>query len=208
MVASAKLQRVLMVVLVTLVAAIVVVLSTGQGGGSPTASAGTQFQGPTMPAGLRAHDFTLRDQHGRPVRLSADRGHVIILTFIHSLCHDACPLMIEQIKGALNLLPDDGAGVPAIGVSAYPSEDTAARRRAFLAQHEMTGRLAFVNGPEAGMRPIYKAYAIEPVTPKVDHSTFVFLIDKRGLERVGFPADELTPEALAHDIRVLQRESA
>jgi len=209
MVASAKLQRVLMVVLVTLVAAIVVVLGTGQGGGgSPTATAGTQFQGPTMPAGLRAHDFTLRDQHGRPVSLAADRGHVVILTFIHSLCHDACPLMVEQIKGALNLLPDAGAGVPAIGVSADPSEDTVARRRAFLAKHEMTGRLAFVNGPEATMRPIFKAYAIQPVTPKIDHSTFVILIDKHGLERVGFAADELTPEALAHDIRVLQREPA
>lgn len=208
MVASAKRQRVLMVALVTLVAAIVVVLATGQGGGSPTATASTQFQGPTMPADLRAHDFTLTDQHGRRVRLSADRGHVVILTFIHSLCHDACPLMVEQIKGALNLLPGNGAGVPAIGVSADPSEDTVARRRAFLAKHEMTGRLAFVNGPEAVMRPIFKAYAIQPVTPKVDHSTFVILVDKRGLERVGFAADELTPEALAHDIRVLQREPA
>jgi protein SCO1/2 len=44
------------------------------------------------------------------------------------------------------------------------------------------------------------------VTPKVDHSTFVILIDKRGLERVGFAADQLTPEGLAHDIRVLERE--
>lgn len=209
MLASAKLQRVLMVALVVLVAAIVVVLSTGQGGGgSTTATAGTEFQGPTMPPGLRAHDFTLRDQTGHPVSLAADRGHVVILTFIHSLCHDACPLMVEAIKGALNLLPDNGAGVPAIGVSADPSEDTVARRRAFLARHEMTGRLAFVNGPEAVMRRIFRAYAIQPVTPKIDHSTFVILVDKRGLERVGFPADELTPEALAHDIRVLQREPA
>lgn len=209
MVASAKRQRVLMVVLVTLVAAIVVVLSAGQGGGgSPTATAGTRFQGPTMPPGLRAHDFTLRDQDGRPVSLAADRGHVVILTFIHSLCRDACPLMAEQIKGALNLLPHNGAGIPAIGVSAAPAEDTVARRRAFLARHEMTGRMEYVNGPGAAMRTIYKAYFIQPVTPKIDHSTFVFLVDKRGIERVGFSADELTPEALAHDIRVLQREPA
>jgi hypothetical protein len=33
------------------------------------------------------------------------------------------------------------------------------------------------------------------------------LIDRRGLERVGFPADQLTPEGLAHDIRVLERGS-
>jgi protein SCO1/2 len=58
------------------------------------------------------------------------------------------------------------------------------------------------------MRPIWHAYAIEPVTPRVDHSTFVILIGKRGGERVGFAADQLTPESLAHDIRVLEREPA
>ena len=58
------------------------------------------------------------------------------------------------------------------------------------------------------MRPVWRAYAIQPVTPKIDHSTFVLLIDKRGLERIGFPADELTPEGLSHDIGVLERERA
>jgi hypothetical protein len=34
------------------------------------------------------------------------------------------------------------------------------------------------------------------------------LIDRSGIERVGFAADQLTPEGLAHDIRVLERERA
>ncbi len=207
MLASGKLQRVLMVALVALVAAIGVVLATGQGNGNngATASASAAFAGPTMPP-VRAYDFTLRDVNGQRVSLAADRGHVVILTFIHSLCRDACPLMVEAIKGALNLLPGNGAGVPAIGVSVAPAEDTIVHRRVFLAKHAMTGRLAFVNGPMAAMRRIWHAYAIQPVTPKVDHSTFVILVDKRGIERVGFAADELTPEGLAHDIRVLQRQ--
>ena len=209
MAASAKLQRVLMVLLVVLVGAIVFVL-VGNRGSAQTSTkppgTGSPFAGPTMPPGLKAHNFALRDVNGRRVTLSAYRGHVVVLTFIHSLCHDACPLMVEQIKGALNLLPEGGRGVPAIGVSAAPAEDTVAHRRAFLAKHGMTGRLAFLNGPEKVMRPIWHAYAVLPVTPKVDHSTFVILIDKRGLERVGFAADQLTPEGLAHDIRVLERE--
>jgi protein SCO1/2 len=159
-----------------------------------------------MPAGLRAANFSLMDQSGHRVTLSHYRGHVVVLTFIHSLCHDTCPFMVEQIKGALGDLPRDGSGVPAIGVSAAPAEDTVAHRRAFLAKHHMTGRLAFVNGPPATMRRVWHAYGILPVTPKVDHSTFVLVIDKRGLERVGFAADQLTPEGLSHDIRVLERE--
>jgi cytochrome oxidase Cu insertion factor (SCO1/SenC/PrrC family) len=142
------------------------------------------------------------------VTLSHYRGHVVVLTFIHSLCHDTCPFMVEQIKGALNDLPNDGHGIPAIGVSVEPSQDTVANRRAFLSRHEMTGRMAFVNGPLAVMRRVWHDYAIQPVTPRVDHSTFVLLIDKRGFERIGYAADQLTPEDLAHDIRVLERQPA
>ena len=210
MLASMKVQRVLMVVLVCLLAAIVAItVSQKSGSGGQGASAATTrspFDGPTMPPNLKATDFTLRNVNGRYVSLAADRGTVVVLTFIHSLCHDACPFMVEQIKGALNTLPGNGAGVEAIGVSADPSEDTVHNRDMFLAKHEMTGRMSFLNGPMAQMRHIWHAYGIQPVTPKVDHSTFVLLIDKRGYERVGFAADQLTPEGLAHDIRVLQRE--
>jgi protein SCO1/2 len=207
MLVSVKLQRGLTLVLVGLLIAIVVVLMSNRGsGGTGTASASSQFAGPTMPPGLRAADFSLRDQNGHRVSLAGDRGKVVVLTFIHSLCHDTCPFMVEQIKGALNDLPRAGRGVPTIGVSVDPSEDTVGHRRAFLAKHAMTDRLAFVNGPMPEMRRIWHDYAMAPVTPKVDHSTFVLLIDKRGYERVGFAADQLTPEGLAHDIRVLQRE--
>ena len=34
----------------------------------------------------------------------------------------------------------------------------------------------------------------------------MLLIDKRGRQRVGFPMSELTPEGLAHDVKVLQSE--
>jgi protein SCO1/2 len=207
MVTSSTVQRGLLLVLAGLLVAIGVVLVTGHS--SPTVrlvKANSQFDGPTMAPGLRAADFSLHDQHGHRVTLSRDRGKVVVLTFIHSLCHDTCPFMVEQIKGALNNLPDGGRGVPTIGVSVAPTEDTVARRRAFLAKHDMNGRLAFVSGPVAQLRRVWHAYAIQAVTPKMDHSTFVLLIDKRGFERVGFAADQLTPEGLSHDIRTLERE--
>jgi protein SCO1 len=209
MLASAKLQRALILILLALLAAIVFVIVTNRGTGDNGKAAQSQspFDGPTMPPHAIAHDFTLTDQNGHRVSLAADRGKVVVLTFIHSLCHDTCPFMVEQIKGALNDLPDNGRDVPAIGVSAAQAEDTPKNRKAFLAKHEMTGRLEFVNGPLATMRRVWHEYAIQPVTPKIDHSTFVLLIDKRGYERVGFAADQLTPEGLAHDIRVLERQS-
>jgi protein SCO1/2 len=211
MATAVKLQRALMGLLLALLVAIVVVVLTTSGAtvtGSSAAASKSPFAGPLMPANLHAPNFSLVDQNGHRVSLSQYRGHVVLLTFIHSRCHDTCPFMVEQIKGALNELPGNGRGVPAIGVSVQPAQDTIKNRRAFLARHDMTGRLAFVSGPTAKLRPVWKAYHMQPVTPKVDHSTFVILIDKRGLERIGFAADELTPEGLSHDIRVLERERA
>jgi cytochrome oxidase Cu insertion factor (SCO1/SenC/PrrC family) len=212
MLSSAKLQRVLSGVLVALIAAIVVVIFTGGHSRSDDAAAQTkapsQFEGPKMPAHLRAPNFTLVDQTGRHVTLDHDRGHVVVLTFIHSLCKDACPFMTEQIKGALNELPGRGANVPAIGVSVDPRQDTVRHRDHFLRIHEMTGRMEFLNGSMPAMKRVWHDYAIQPIHGRTEHSTFVLLIDKRGYERVGFAADELNPDALAHDIKVLERERA
>jgi protein SCO1/2 len=208
MAASPTIQRGLLLILVGLLVAIAVLVTDRSPAqvGLANANARSQFDGPPMPPGLRAANFSLSDQNGHRVSLARYRGRVVVLTFIHSLCHDACPFMVEQIKGALNDLPDNGAGVPALGVSVDPSQDTVAHRREFLEKHEMTGRLAFLNGPVAVLRRVWHAYAMQPVTSKIDHSTFVLLIDKQGIQRVGFAADQLTPEGLSHDIRVLQRE--
>ena len=203
---SSPAQRFLLVLLVALVAAFCFVLLDGPQGQSVTAPA-SAFDGPALPAGLRAANFSLTDQYGHRIALARYRGHVIALTFIHSLCHDACPLMVQDIKGALNELPRDGAGVVAIGVSVDPSQDTRANRRKFLAEQGMSGRMSFLNGPRSYLeRVVWKDYAIAPEDGTVEnHSAYILLIDRSGFERVGFPADEATPEGIAHDIRGLER---
>jgi hypothetical protein len=40
----------------------------------------------------------------------------------------------------------------------------------------------------------------------VEHQSRVTLVDKRGFQRIGFPGSEVTPERLAHDVRMLERE--
>src|SRR6202000_1124303 len=115
-------------------------LLTGQGSSRQRNTAAVEhghltFDGPNMPAHPRAPHFTLFYTHGQRVTLDHDRGHVVVLTFIHSLCKDACPFMTEEIKGALNELPGRGHDVPALGVSVDPSQDTVRHRDHFLALH-------------------------------------------------------------------------
>jgi protein SCO1/2 len=174
---------------------------------------GSQFAGPVFPAHFRAAFFSLSDQDGKRVTLTEYRGQVVVLSFMHSHCKDTCPVMATEIRGALDQLPDHGRNVPVLAISVDPFHDTRASARAFIAREHMTGRMRFLLGPYRQLRPIWKAYAIQPEVDQSGreyshgHSAYVMLIDRHGVLRVGFPAGQLVPEDLAHDLKLLLARS-
>ena len=201
---NARLRLAITVVIACCAAAILAVVVASGSGGSKQVTIQHGFAGALRPAGIPPADFTLRDQDGRPTALAAYRGRPVIVTFMYSTCKDTCPLMADQIRGALDELGHD---VPTLAVSVDPAGDTPLNAKTFLARHGLTGRARFLLGSRAQLAPVWKAYGIRPQTgAKSDHSAYVLLIDKRGRQRVSFPASELTPEGLAHDVKVLQAE--
>ena len=201
---DARLRLAITVVIACCAAAILaVVVASGAGGGGPQLTIQHGFAGALRPVGIPPADFTLRDQDGRPAPLAAYRGRPVILTFMYSTCKDTCPLMADQIRGALDELGHD---VPTLAVSVDPAGDTPLNAKTFLARHGLTGRARFLLGTRARLAPVWRAYGIRPQTNSDAHSAYVLLIDKRGRQRVAFPASELTPEGLAHDLKVLQAE--
>jgi protein SCO1/2 len=165
------------------------------------------FAGARLPPGVPATDFGLRDQDGRVVRLRDYAGRVVILTFLYSTCQDTCPLIAQQIRGALDQL---GRPVPALAVSVDPTGDTPLNARRFLVKQSVSGRLEFLLGTRAALAPIWRAFGVQPQTggkgARSDHSVDTVLIDPTGRPRLGYQSDLLTPEALVHDIRRLQAE--
>jgi protein SCO1/2 len=162
------------------------------------------FAGSLRPPDVPPKDFRLRDQDGRPASLAQYRGRVVVLTFMYSTCEDTCPLQADQIRGALDTLGGDA--VPALAVSVDPANDTPDRARRFLLEHSLTGRMRFLLGKRAQLAPVWRAYGVRPQGEAFDHSAYVLLIDERGRQRISFPLDQLTPEGLAHDVRLLQAE--
>jgi protein SCO1/2 len=166
------------------------------------ATASSRFEGALMPKGLRAPDFTLRDQDGERVSMRALRGSPVIVTFLYTSCEDTCPAQAQVVRGALDELGHD---VPALAVAVDPPRDDARRARAFLAKQRASGRLRFVLGSRRELRPLWKGFAIQPQEVTREHQARFTLVDKRGFQRIGFPGSEATPERLAHDIRLLER---
>jgi protein SCO1 len=176
--------------------------SAGAGSPASTPSAGG-FDGAAIPPGAPARDFTLRDQNGAQVSLSSTRGKVTILAFPYSTCGAACVVIAEQIRGALDEL---GRPVPVLLVSADPAADTPARVRRFLARTSLAGRVQYLTGPLAQLRQVWRSFRVVPASVGArafDESASVFLLDREGRERVIFQLEQLTPEALAHDVRKL-----
>ena len=161
--------------------------------------------GPRMPAHFAAGTFTLRDQAGRPFSMAATRGRVVVMTFLHSECHSTCIVTAQTIRGALDDIGPARRDVDAVALSVAPREDTARHVRSFMrVQH--AGFLHYLTGPGPALRAAWKRYGVHPLTEGEDHTAFVFLIDRRGIIRVGFPSTGVTSEDLAHDLRVLLAE--
>ena len=174
------------------------VQTTGQPQGTVSA-----FEGALLPPGVRAPDFKLRDERGRPVTMREYRGKPVVVTFLYSHCRDTCPIEAQQIKGALDGLGHD---VPALAISVDPPGDTPGSVHHFNVKQGVTGRIRWVLGRESQLRPLWNGFHITSQTPQAEHMARLVLIDKRGLQRIGYPASQVTPERLAHDLRLLEKE--
>jgi protein SCO1 len=159
------------------------------------------FAGALLPKGVRAPAFDLTDEHEDPIAMSDFRGEPVIVTFLYTHCDDTCPAAAQQVKGALDELGQD---VPALAIAVEPPRDTPDSARAFLSKQRMLGRMRFVLGERSELAPIWRGYAIRPQAAGEEHQARIVLLDGRGFQRIGFPVDQATPEAIAHDLRLLE----
>lgn len=181
------------------VAAVIGVAIASRGDERAAVEAGG-WAGFIRPPGATAPDFTLRDQDGKRATMTEYRGRPVAVTFVYSTCEDTCPALVDQVRGALD---ESGADVPLLAVSVDPAGDTPASARRFLNERRMTGRARFLLGDGRELAPVWRGYGVQPQRGELDHSATVVLVDAQGRQRVGFPHDQLTPDALAHDIRRL-----
>jgi protein SCO1/2 len=192
----------LLLVGVIALGAIVLAASGGGDDQEPVADDDT-FAGASMPEGLFAPDFELRDQEGEQVSMRALRGRPVIVTFLYTHCEDTCPIQAQTVRGALD---DLGHDVPALAIAVDPPNDTPQSARKFLAEQRVTGRLDFVLGSRAQLRPVWDGFGVRPQRVTEEHNARITLVDARGIQRVGYPGSEATPERLAHDLRLLESE--
>jgi cytochrome oxidase Cu insertion factor (SCO1/SenC/PrrC family) len=158
----------------------------------------------TWEPGVRpAPQFVLRDQRDQVVSLNALRGHTVVLTFLDSLCKQACPVEGRMLAAAIRQVPV--AQRPRlVVVSVDPTGDTPAAIAHAVGKWHLPSRVQWVRGTRRELAQVWRSYQItvEPVSGDIVHSTAVYLIDPKGDERAGFLMP-FVPGLVAADLKTL-----
>ena len=158
-----------------------------------------------------APDFTLVDGiTGRPTTLSAQRGKIVVLSFLYTHCPDVCPLTAEELRQAQQKLTDDERGRTVfVAVSVDPAQDTPAAVQGFAKDHGLATNFVFLIGSAAQLQAVWSAYGIrietDPSTTAVGHSDAIYLVDRKGQARL-LVHSNISAADLANDVKVLNAE--
>jgi protein SCO1/2 len=150
----------------------------------------------------------LRNYLGQPVNIASYRGKAVLVTFLYTNCPDVCPLITANLRAMLSLLgPAKAAKVQIIAVSVDPRGDTPKAVAAFLARHEMTGRMQYLIGSAKELAHVWKAWGVgserDAQQPQfINHSGLVYGITASG-ERLTLYASSFLPSEIAHDVPLL-----
>ncbi|HTU94898.1 MAG TPA: redoxin domain-containing protein [Solirubrobacteraceae bacterium] len=150
-------------------------------GTNPYLDSGTSLSGRPAPP------FTLSDEAGRPISLSAYRGKVVFLDFNDSECTTICPLTTTAMRQAQALLGPAGSQIQLLGVDANPKATSIADVLSYSQLHGMLGHWHFLTGPLAQLRRVWRDYHVQAEIEGglIEHTPALYVIDPQGrLRRV------------------------
>jgi protein SCO1/2 len=138
-------------------------------------------------------DFTLQSKDG-PVSLSDSKGKVRLLYFGYTFCPDVCPTSLARIGAAFKALNEDELKqVQGILVSVDPDRDTVEKLADYTRYFHP--QIVGITGTKAQIDEIAKRYDVKyrkaegstAASYLVDHTAYIFVIDKKGKIREYLP---------------------
>lgn len=153
-------------------------------------------------------DFVLTDQNGNEFNSKMMRGKLSLIYFGFTFCPDICPTSLQKLTQVLSTLDKYQIDVLPIFITVDPARDTSAFLKEYLSHfHE---KFIGLTGTEKQIREVADLYKVfyavagdgaEGDKYMLDHSSFVYLMDKNGKYMKHFYMSS-TPEEIIEYIRV------
>ncbi|HSK88686.1 MAG TPA: SCO family protein [Anaerolineales bacterium] len=167
-----------------------------------------EFHGSVLQVPKLEGNIVLRSAAG-PVQLSEQRGKVVLMYFGYTSCPDVCPTSLATLKAALSQLsPEERAQVQVIFVSVDPARDTPERLQQYA--HVFGSDFIGASGTQDEIDLITESFGVyyKINTPDadgnytVDHSSFVYVIDRQGYLVMNWTHDS-QPDEISADLSYL-----
>lgn len=158
-----------------------------------------------------APDFSLKGSDGSELKLSRYRGKVVALGFGFTNCEFVCPTTLSTLAKARKKLGAAASGLQVVYVTVDPARDTPQRMREYLAAFDAS--FIGATGTAAQLESVRKEYGIATLKKPgkdsahyaLDHSSFVYLVDRTGNLRALSPYGSSSDD-IAHDVAILLKK--
>lgn len=147
-----------------------------------------------------------------PVTLSVDdhlgdrfterslRGDATVVAFVSRRCEGECPALLDQIRGAAEILGETAADIQVVVIPTDPPSKADAARLA--GWRGLSGRLRVrvASGPPVAIDRVLREFAVSLKRSEKSHA-YLVVVDGELRQRVAYAGHTVTPEALAADLK-------
>jgi protein SCO1/2 len=154
-------------------------------------------------------DFVLTDQNGNEFNSKMMKGRMSLVYFGFTYCPDICPTSLQKLSNVLSTLEKYQIDVLPIFITVDPKRDTPALLKEYLGHFHP--KFIGLTGDEDIIKKVADLYKVfyakvdtqgqEENKYMIDHSSFVYLMDKNGKYMKHFYMSS-TPEEIIEYIRV------
>jgi len=153
--------------------------------------------------------FTLVDQNGDKFDSDKMKGHLSLVYFGFTYCPDICPTSLNKLSNVISTLDKYNIDVMPIFITIDPGRDTSELLKGYLSHFHP--KFIGLTGSDEEIKQVadlYKVFYVRTQNPHngpknylLDHSSFVYLMDKKGKYMKHFYMNS-TEEEIIEYIRV------
>lgn len=131
-------------------------------------------------------DFSLIDHYGKTRTNQEFKGKYMLVYFGYTFCPDICPMALQNISKAIELLSRDRESIVPIFITLDPERDTKEVLEQYATHFHPS--FIFLSGTQSSLDSVKKAYKVFSDKRKdpsmvgylMDHTTLIYLMDRNG----------------------------